>query len=55
MLRKYKVLDETGLSIRIFPSKGEAKRFLQDGWSIVIIEGRDNFQHALKLVGFAPF
>jgi hypothetical protein len=52
-MRRYKVLDETGQSMRIFPSKAEAKRFLQDGWSIVIIEARDKYKHALHLVGEA--
>jgi hypothetical protein len=52
-MRKYKVLDETGQSMRIFPSRAEAKRFLQDGWSIVIIEARDKYKHALHLVGEA--
>ena len=54
-MTKYKVLDETGQSMRIFPSRAEAKRFLQDGWSIVIIEGRDKYTHALHLVGEALF
>ena len=53
-MRKYKVLDEFGQAIRIFPSRAEAKRFLQDGWTITIIKGRDNYQHALNLVGLAP-
>ena len=52
-MRRYKVLDETGQSMRIFPSRVEAKRFLQDGWSIVIIEARDKYKHALHLVGEA--
>jgi len=33
---KYKVIDEDGLAIRIFPSRAEAQAFLQEGWKIVI-------------------
>jgi hypothetical protein len=49
-MKRYKVLDETGQAIRIFPSEEEAKRFLQDGWSIVIIEARDKQKNAPNLV-----
>jgi hypothetical protein len=34
----YKVLDEDGIAIRVFPNRKEAEAFLQDGWSIVYIK-----------------
>jgi hypothetical protein len=50
---KYKVLDEIGKAIRVFHSKAEAKRFLQDGWSIMIIKTPDKYKLALDKVGEA--
>lgn len=32
---KYKVVDETGMAIRLFHSLDEAEKFLQEGWKIV--------------------
>ena len=50
---KYKVLDELGKAIRVFHSRGEEKRFLQDGWSIMIIKTPDKYKLALEKVGEA--
>ena len=32
---KYKVVDETGMALRLFYTLKEAEAFLQDGWTIV--------------------
>ena len=55
MLRKYKVLDEIGQAIRIFPSKSEAVKFLQEGWTILIITTPNKYKQALEKVGEALF
>lgn len=52
-MNRYKVIDESGIAIRIFPSKSEAKRFLQDGWSILIMKSPDKYKLALEKVGEA--
>lgn len=52
-MNRYKVIDESGIAIRIFPSKLEAKRFLQDGWSILIMKSPDKYKLALEKVGEA--
>ena len=52
-MNRYKVIDETGIAIRIFPSKSEAKRFLQDDWSIMIIKSPNKYKQALEKVGEA--
>ena len=54
-MRRYKVLDEFGESIRIFPSKSEAVKFLQEGWTILIIKSPDKYKQALERVGEALF
>ena len=54
-MRKYKVVDELNKGIRIFPSKAEATRFLQEGWSIVIMVSPNKYQQALEKVGEAIF
>ena len=54
-MRRYKVLDELGESIRIFPSKSEAVKFLQEGWTILIIKSPDKYKQALERVGEALF
>lgn len=52
-MNKYKVLDESGSAIRVFHKRSEASRFLQDGWSIVIIKSPDKYKLALEKVGEA--
>jgi len=52
-LNRYKVIDESGIAMRIFPSRLEAKRFLQDGWSIMIIKSPNKYKQALEKVGEA--
>jgi hypothetical protein len=47
---KYKVIDEEGLALRIFPSKAEALAFLQDGWSVVCVPVKPK-PSPLELVG----
>lgn len=54
-MRKYKVIDELNVGIRIFPSKAEAVKFLQDGWTIVIINTPNKYKKSIELVGEAPF
>ena len=48
-------MDELGESIRIFPSKSEAVKFLQEGWTILIIKSPDKYKQALERVGEALF
>ena len=52
-MTKYKVLDEDGIAIRVFLNRKEAKAFLQEGWSIVVIK-KEKIDPCL-LVGEAPF
>ena len=52
-VNKYKVVDECGIAMRVFHSRSEAKRFLQDGWSIMIIKAPDKYKLALEKVGEA--
>ena len=54
-MRRYKVLDEFGEAIRIFPSKAEAVKFLQDGWSILIMNAPNKYKQAIEKVGEATF
>ena len=54
-MRKYKVIDELGAGIRIFPSKNEAVKFLQEGWSILIMNAPNKYKQALEKVGEARF
>ena len=51
MTYRFKVVDETGEAMRLFPSKQEAQRFLQDGWQIVALPKRDMYTEALQKVG----
>lgn len=52
-MNKYKVIDELGSAIRVFHSKADATRFLQDGWSIMIIKSPNKYKQALEKVGEA--
>lgn len=52
-VNKYKVVDECGISMRVFHSRSDAKRFLQDGWSIMIIKSPNKYNQALEKVGEA--
>lgn len=52
-MNKYKVIDDAGVAMRVFHSRAEAKRFLQDDWSIVIIKSPDKYKLALEKVGEA--
>lgn len=52
-MNKYKVTDESGQAIRVFYRKHEAKRFLQDGWSIHLIKSPNRYEQALSKVGEA--
>jgi hypothetical protein len=52
-MNKYKVLDETKQAIRIFHKKAEATRFLQEGWSIVLLKSPNKYNQALQSVGEA--
>jgi hypothetical protein len=54
-MRRYKVIDELGCAIRIFPSKGEAVKFLQEGWTILIMTTPNKYKQALEKVGEALF
>ena len=54
-MRRYKVVDELGCAIRIFPSKSEAVKFLQEGWTILIIKSPDKYKQAIERVGEALF
>lgn len=50
---RYKVLDETGAALRLFQSKQEALRFLQEGWTVAVMPRRNPYLEALKSVGEA--
>ena len=52
-VNKYKVIDECGIAMRVFHSRSDAKRFLQDGWSIMIIKRPNKYNQALEKVGEA--
>lgn len=52
-MNKYKVLDDTKQAIRIFHTKAEATRFLQEGWSIVLLKSPNKYSQALEKVGEA--
>lgn len=52
-MNKYKVVDESGQAMRVFYKKDEATRFLQDGWSIVLIKSPNRYEQALAKVGEA--
>lgn len=52
-MNKYKVVDESGQAMRIFYKKAEATKFLQDGWSIVLIKSPNRYTQALTKVGEA--
>ena len=54
-MRKYRVVDEAGYGMRIFHSKAEAVRFLQEGWSIQTISSPNKYKQSLEKVGEAPF
>ena len=52
-MNKYKVLDDTKQAIRIFHTKSEATRFLQEGWSIVLLKSQSRYKQAMEKVGEA--
>lgn len=52
-MNKYKVVDEAGHAMRVFYKKSEATKFLQDGWSIVLIKSPNKYTQALEKVGEA--
>lgn len=52
-MNKYKVIDDTKQAIRIFHRKSEATRFLQEGWSIVLLKSPNKYKQALDRVGEA--
>jgi len=55
MLRKYKVIDESGLAIRVFHNKKEAVKFLQEDWTILIMTTPNKYKQALEKLGEATF
>lgn len=50
---RYKILDETGIGLRLFDNKQEAVRFLQDGWQMITLPKPNKYVEALKAVGEA--
>ena len=52
----YKVIDEMGAAMRLFQTLDEAKKFLQEGWSIIKIpKAKKPKLNLIELLGEAPF
>jgi hypothetical protein len=52
----YKVVDETGVAMRLFQTLEEATQFLQEGWSIIKIPRlKKTKPNLFELLGEAPF